>query len=262
MQARSIQATSCRSILRLRAPNSTRARCVTRVVATCKAASCQWCHYSFGYNKSGDILSTLNPYGKAYLAAGRSADAVRAIEGLDSDGDGFKNADEIAALRFPGDATDDPTKVAAPYRVYTIGQLKSLKQHTQFLLMNATKSDDSYTQYAGVTMENLLKSAGMQAAATNVKVYSPDGFSTFHPLDAPATPTVGMYPVRWTYPAGTFWYNQIADLALNPVGWTDYSSPFCAGRTPGSPITVKCGLKLLVAYSRDGTGLDVLPRGY
>jgi cytochrome c553 len=28
--------------------------------------SCQWCHYSFGYDESGDIDQTLNGYGKAY----------------------------------------------------------------------------------------------------------------------------------------------------------------------------------------------------
>ena len=28
--------------------------------------SCQWCHYSYGYDKSGNIANTLNPYGKDY----------------------------------------------------------------------------------------------------------------------------------------------------------------------------------------------------
>ena len=43
---------------------------------TVTLGSCQWCHYKFGYNKSGDITATLNSYGKDYLAHGRNADDV------------------------------------------------------------------------------------------------------------------------------------------------------------------------------------------
>lgn len=47
----------------------------------------------------------LNSYGKAYNDAGRSVDAVKAIDAADSDGDGVSNADEIKAGTNPGDAT-------------------------------------------------------------------------------------------------------------------------------------------------------------
>ena len=47
----------------------------------------------------------LNSYGKAYLNAGRSVDAVKAIDAQDSDGDGLSNADEIKAGTNPGDAS-------------------------------------------------------------------------------------------------------------------------------------------------------------
>ena len=47
----------------------------------------------------------LNEYGKAYLDAGRSVEAVKAIDALDSDGDAVSNADEIKAGTNPGDAT-------------------------------------------------------------------------------------------------------------------------------------------------------------
>ena len=32
---------------------------------TVTLGSCQWCHYSYGYDSSGDIDSTLNSYGMA-----------------------------------------------------------------------------------------------------------------------------------------------------------------------------------------------------
>lgn len=39
--------------------------------------SCQWCHYSYGYDAKGNILDTMNAYGKAYHDNGRNADAVK-----------------------------------------------------------------------------------------------------------------------------------------------------------------------------------------
>ena len=39
---------------------------------TVALGSCQWCHYKYGYDASGDINETLNAYGKAYKNAGRS----------------------------------------------------------------------------------------------------------------------------------------------------------------------------------------------
>jgi hypothetical protein len=41
--------------------------------------SCQWCHYSYGYDKSGDITNTLNAYGKDYWTSGRNAASLTAI---------------------------------------------------------------------------------------------------------------------------------------------------------------------------------------
>lgn len=55
---------------------------------------------------------TRNPYGadvEAGILSGLSASAaMTAIESTDSDGDGYKNIDEISALSFPGDAGDTP----------------------------------------------------------------------------------------------------------------------------------------------------------
>ena len=46
----------------------------------------------------------LNEYGKAYKDAGRSVEAVKAIDASDSDADGVTNSDEIKAGTNPGDA--------------------------------------------------------------------------------------------------------------------------------------------------------------
>ena len=220
---------------------------------TVTLGSCQWCHYSYGYDGSGDITGTLNPYGVAFRDNGRNAAAVRAIRKLDSDGDGFTNEEEIKAGRFPGDATDDPTKVYAPAVVYTRAQLEAMPQHTQFLLMNTSKSGDYYAQYSGVTVQDLLTDARISDTATNIKVISPDGFSQFHSLE----PDASYYHVNGTYPEATFHYTTTADTSLYPApdGWCDYSAPSVAGRNDGDVITVPNGLRLILALRREGAYL-------
>jgi hypothetical protein len=214
--------------------------------------SCQWCHYTFGYDGKGDIDATLNRFGKDYRDNGRSVSALRAIEKRDSDGDTFSNIDEIVAVRYPGDPQDDPAKVVAPYRIYTREQLLAMPQHSQFLLLNTAKALDFYAEFSGVTMEYLLDRTGMDPAATKITVYSPDGYSQGHPLeiDSSADPFV-----RGTYPAATYYYNAAADRNNNPLGWCDYSSPGAKGLTHGSPIHVKDGLRLLLALRSEGRDL-------
>jgi hypothetical protein len=217
---------------------------------TVNLGSCQWCHYKFGYDSSGEIDDTLNAYGMAYKTAGRNNAAVTAIDSLDSDGDGYSNREEITAIRYPGDPNDTPAKVTAPYKVYTREQLEQLPQHTQFLLMNTTKSGDFYAQYSGVALENLLQDI-MLTSGTGIKVFSPDGFSTYHPLYPDPNPS--FYHVFGSYPETLFYCDQQADVATNPAcGWCNYSAPSVSGRTPGDPILNPDGLKLLLAIKRDG----------
>ena len=217
--------------------------------------SCQWCHYSYGYDGSGNIQDTMNAYGRDYKTNGRNADAVRAIETLDSDADEYTNLEEITANRFPGNAGDDPSLVSAPYRIYTRQQLAALGGHTQFLLMNTSRSGDFYAQYTGIPMEVLLQDAGILDSASGITVYSPDGWSQYHPLNADPDPE--LYPVYGVYPAATYHYDEEADTANNPTdGWCDYSAPSCTGRNNGDPIAVAGGLKMILAYKRDGLYLD------
>lgn len=73
--------------------------------------ACDLCHTA--------SIPSLNPYGAAYKANGRSSAAFGLIEGLDSDGDGFTNIQEINALTFPGNpsskpAAPTPTNTTAP----------------------------------------------------------------------------------------------------------------------------------------------------
>jgi len=214
----------------------------TRVVL----GSCQWCHFKYGYDQKGPLSETLNSYGRDYLKAGRDRAAIAALAGVDSDNDGFCNQDEIAADRFPGNADDDPKKIAAPTRVYTRAQLEAMPQHTQFLLQNAAKSEDAYAEFSGVTMETLLRDAGILDSATGITVFSPDGWSQYHPLrpiDDPA-----MYPVYGAYPAAVYQYSPQASFC-------NTSAPSCSGREPGSAIRVRGGLRMLLALKREGVPL-------
>jgi hypothetical protein len=212
--------------------------------------SCQWCHSSYGYDGHGNIDDTLNSYGLAYKENGRNIDAVGAIEDLDSDDDGFTNGEEIAATRYPGDPNDDPSKITAPYRIFTLAQLEGMREHGQFLLMNASKSTDFYAEYSGVLVSDLLKRAGMLPSATGVRVYAPDGFSQSHPLGPVADPS--LYHVNGEYPEAYYHYSGEADFVLHPEsGWCDYSAPSCAGRTDGQLIENEHGLRMILAITRD-----------
>lgn len=216
--------------------------------------SCQWCHYSYGYDGSGNILETLNPYGMDYRNSGRNAAAMAAIEPLDSDADGFVNIDEIMALRYPGNAQDDPTKVTAPYRVYNKSDLQLMTQHSQFLLMNTHKSADFYAQYSGVAVSTLLNNAGISNSASGILVFAPDGWSQYHPLEFDDNPL--FYHVYGVYPQANYYYNEEADIALNPTdGWCEYNAPGCAGRNHGDPINNPDGLRMILAFLRNGEPL-------
>jgi hypothetical protein len=218
--------------------------------------SCQWCHYAYGYDKSGDISRTLNAYGRDYLQKGRSAAAVREIANLDSDVDGFTNNEEIAAVRYPGNSKDDPRKVTAPYRIYDKSELMKLPRHVQLMLMNTHKSPDYYAEYGGVTLAVLLDDAGKRPSATGIQVYSPDGWSQYYPFEADDDPL--LYHVYGTYSQAVYYYHPESDLSANPSGgWCDYLSPACTRRNHGDPILNPSGLQMLLAFQRDGKPLGI-----
>ena len=104
-------------------------------------------HHLWTSSPHGEV--PLNPYGQAYLSAGRNQQALRNIEGLDSDGDGYTNLSEIQALSFPGDKADHPGLVAATAVSLDYDQIKKLRDVKEFLFFNASKSQDWYAEYRG-----------------------------------------------------------------------------------------------------------------
>ena len=223
---------------------------------TTTLGSCQWCHYKTNYGADStpeNLQQTLNPYGLAYKSnwptLGRTAAALLAIKDLDSDGDAYANQIEISAITYPGDAIDNPGNVPAPSLVLSLEKFEQMAQHTQFLLMNASKSDDNYTKYNGVALENLIKAIKLDSA-TGITVYAPDGFATYHPFDPSNNPNA--YHVFGTYDPSIFYYNEQADMATNPsTGWCNYSSPSAAGRSNGDEIVNPLDLKMILAFLRD-----------
>ncbi len=216
--------------------------------------ACDTCHLVIHPDESltGAVpvtyADTLNPYGKAYLDAGRTKDALKSIAGTDSDGDGATNQDEIADLKYPGDAASKPGQVTAPVRAFSYEQLTALTHHDQFMLVNSTKQQyDFYATYEGVKLLALLVAAGVDpndAAITSLTVIAPDGYMT----------DVDMTAVKAAFPAGVF-YGGLDTATLGTecgfVQYPDVLPPDVSGGAaiPGAPWT-------LLAWERDGAAMD------
>ncbi|WP_440945290.1 PGF-CTERM sorting domain-containing protein [Methanosarcina sp. T3] len=80
--------------------------------------SCSTCH-------TGEAR---NPYGRAYAGSGRN---FKAIENLDSDGDGFTNLVEINALTFPGNPDDYPQNTSETLSETTVNATESSASATE-----------------------------------------------------------------------------------------------------------------------------------
>jgi len=210
--------------------------------------SCDFCHLSYGLQPPHGAVP-LNSYAQAYKDAGSSLEALTKIEGGDSDGDGFKNGDEIRALFFPGDAKDYPGLIPSHTVVMNQERILALPSHSQFLLANASKQRDGYIRYGGVKVKDLIKAIGVRPEATQITVFAPDGFSKSFPIDAPDPQTPGsiQYDVVGPYPRG-FYYGGL--------DFVDYTYD------PGYPhedgFKIPDRLYLLLGYLRDG---DPLKKG-
>jgi hypothetical protein len=207
--------------------------------------SCDYCHKTYGLDGSGTV--PLNSYGQDYEAFGRSQAAFGVIDfqNKDSDGDGKINLEEIQALTFPGDPNDYPGLVSAPVIGLNLERILKLPDHSQLLLLNASKSQDFYARYRGVKIMDLLKYAGVSKGATHITVFSPDGYSQTFPIDAPdpQSPSGIQYDVMGPYPYGTYYGGlDFVDYSFIP-NHLDY----------GDRIPDK--LYMLLAYIRDGDPL-------
>jgi len=218
-------------------------------IGTRTYGSCDYCHQIYKTQPPhGNILDTLNSYGQDYNSRGKTQDALMEIEMWNSDMDSHTNIEEIQALTFPGDEHDYPGLVTAPAVGMNLERILRLPDHSQFLLLNASNSQDFYARYRGVKMRDLLKYAGVNKEATHITVFAPDGFSQIFPIDVPdpqTDPDTIQYDVMGPYPYGTF---------HGGLDFVDYP-PIPLYLDDGDRIPDK--LYMLLAYLRNGDPLTV-----
>lgn len=213
---------------------------------------CSYCHllqypnpkYKTGVPKNYE--DTLNPYGLAYKRQGRTADALAAIAMLDSDGDTFSNAEEIADLRYPGDSASKPGQPMAPIVTLNWSAIRKLPRHSQFILMNTTSEPfDDYTSYAGVRVQDLLKAAHVDLnGATGITVFAPDGYS----IDYTMEDLSGPFPKP-------YFYAKPGNIRDEERAFVHYPGKIPAGVVDGKEIPMVPWL--LLAFERDGKPLDI-----
>lgn len=194
--------------------------------------ACDYCHTVYGYrapHPEDSLRKTLNAFGIAYLDAGRNAEALSIIAELDSDGDGYSNAQEIKAGRLPGDRNDTPAVKEASAVIYTRDKLVKLPRASQFLSVDTAKFGDYFAVYTGVKIWDLLQDAGILDSATDITVFSADGYSR----------NFSLKEIKEGQPQGIF-------VARYP--WIKYPSPppYREGQQ------IEGMLYYMLAYERDG----------
>ncbi len=215
---------------------------------------CAYCHL-ITYPDEGivsgaptDWGDTLNPYGLAYLDAGRDKGALKDIGGDDSDGDSFANDDEIAALRYPGDADSFPGQPTVPIKTFSWEEIGALDYHEEFLLMNSHKQEfDFYATYGGTKVVTLLEAAGADLDnAESITFIAPDGYMIDMDISL----------VKNAFPAGLYYANLDPGSFSDPdQGFVEYppEGQMPSGLTDGGEIPGEQWL--LLAYKRDGADL-------
>ena len=179
--------------------------------------SCDTCHTlnrSGSGRKPGD---TLTPYGMDYFRNGRNAAALAAIEKLDSDGDGVSNGDELAAMTNPGDERSVPGQKNTAHVVLSHDDLVkkgvTVKEYAVFINTMHSKEGDSYSDYRGFPLIDLLQAAGVSEEATSVDVISLDGYVS----------TFSMDQFRRTYPQSAPVFGLDKET-LGECGWVRYGA--------------------------------------
>ncbi len=216
---------------------------------------CSYCHLipypedQYVQGVPSSYHETLNPFGAAYMNAGRSEAAILAIRDADSDGDGYSNDRELTGGFYPGDSTSLPGQPVAPYVTYEFSDLVALRAHDQFLLMNSHKQKfDNYTRYVGVRVKDILADAGAAVeVGGSITFIAPDGFAKDFDYDA----------IYSAYPAGIYYPNLAPGDFEDPgQGFVTYPP---ADRIPdgvAEGAAIPGEQWLMVAYERDGAGLD------
>jgi tungstate transport system substrate-binding protein len=176
---------------------------------------CDFCHETFVRGRR-PARQTLNAFGVAYLAAGRGADAVRAIAGRDADGDGASNEIELGQGTNPGDSSSNPSAPQAPRRVVTLAELRGLSPVvSEAVFLNSTKSrsGDSYSDYRGNRLDQVLDAVGLAPEANAVDLLSADGYET----------TFTLTELRAAWPQGRPLLGRGRE-DLGACGWVTYGA--------------------------------------
>ena len=192
---------------------------------------------------------TLNRYGEDYNNAGRDREAISSIASQDSDGDTYFNSEEIADLRYPGDANSHPGLELCPVVTVTMREIQNMPRHSQFMLMNATKQQyDYYATFTGVKIVDLLDEAGVDiTGATSIDIMAPDGYSKTFTIDQ----ITQQYPDHRFYPGF-----GVADLGTD-CAFVEYPDE-TYGLSWGDYIGAELGQEFwhIIAYERDGETLE------
>ncbi len=178
-------------------------------------SSCDSCHNITDYGrKKGE---TLTAFGRDYMKAGRDEAAFSAIAELDSDGDSFSNTAELDASANPGDPKSAPDNKPAPHVVFSLAGMldKKLPVQEQTIFVNVSKSKDgdSYSDIRGFKLMDVLKAAGVSAAARSVDIISIDGYET----------TFSMDQLRRSYKQSTPVFG-FDNETFGECGWVRYNS--------------------------------------
>ena len=215
-------------------------------------SSCGYCHLIVFPNaryKTGvpeNYEETLNSFGMAYKQKGRTIEALKAIEELDSDGDGYSNGAEITQTRYPGESSSRPGQPQAPFVTLNRDRIRSLPRHTQFMLMNRTTQQfDVYTSYSGILVKDLLDAAGADLTdVVGITVFAPDGYSIDYTMEDVLKP----------FPMGYF-YAEPNAITDKEKSFVDYPATVPPDVVDGREIPGS--LWLLLAFEQNRAPLDI-----
>ncbi len=206
-----------------------------------RVSHCDYCHAVTAFGKK-DAVPTLNAYGLAYRTAGRGAEAVKAVAARDADGDGTPNDHELRQGTNPGDAASHPAAPIAPHRTFTAVELRALSPViASRIFLNSTKSrtGDTYFDYRGNRLDQILDAVGLLAGAESVDLISVDGYET----------TIAMDEVRRAWKQAAV-VPALDRSARGECGWVSYGPG-----GPGSPRALAAA-PILLAFEENGTRLE------
>jgi hypothetical protein len=213
--------------------------------------ACDYCHLIPFPDEQAEgapatYAQTLNPFGLAYLNAGRGVNAIRALSNRDSDGDSFTNEEEIHDFRYPGSAESKPGQPKAETVILDLEQLRAMPAHTQFLLVNSHRQRfDTYATYTGVKIRDLLEQLGVDLnEISGITIVAADGFMRDFDVEA----------ITGRFPHGLFFSGLDIEGLGSECGFVAYPESLPEGLVDEKEIPGEQWLML--AYGGDGGALD------